>query len=299
MKILLSSQNKSQSKPQKQNIAFEAGLTPKMMQEIQRADVLAISHRLAKKGILTDFKGNKVIAWCSDKMVEIFEQLNKKFGMHLALPEGIYVEDFDKLDIPKKSLVGFCTLVPSVLRKNSNDEIPAKTLFFNTFETVVQDTSSNAKWIYDWGNIDQIADKNYLIGHSSTDHFLSTFLQEASHNAHLVRASKKIGGNPLAEKIKLFDDEQIAKEYQQKYGKKLALISKYALKNPFEAVASDMSKIIADSLDKTTLMPIRNPFIGTSYENLSFWQRVNIPNYSDEERPLNEILRHFWDGKFD
>jgi hypothetical protein len=60
-----------------------------------------------------------------------------------------------------------------------------------------------------------------------------------------------------------------------------------------------MSRLIADSLDKTTLKPIKNPFKNTPYENLSFWQRRNIPKYSDEDRPLNEILRNFWNGKFD
>ena len=52
-------------------------------------------------------------------------------------------------------------------------------------------------------------------------------------------------------------------------------------------------------LDKETLMPTKNPFKGTPYEKLSFWQRVNIPNCSDDERSLNEILRNFWNGKFE
>lgn len=296
---MLSLQNNNSVSTPNHQIDFGAGLTPRIIQEIHQSDVLEISNQLARKGIKTDFNGNKVIAWCSNKTVEIFEQLNKKFGMHLALPDGIYVEDFDKLNIPQKTLASFCNLAPTNLRKTPNGRVPAKTLFFNTFETVAQGANQNAKWIYDWENIDEIADKNYLIGHSSTDHFLGTFIQEVSHNAHLVRASKKIGGTSLLEKIKLFDNEQMAKEYQQKYGKKLAQISSYALKNPFEAVASDMSKLIAESLDPKTLNTTRSPFIGTPYENLSFWQRVNIPNYSDEEIPLKEILRNFWNGKFD
>ena len=60
-----------------------------------------------------------------------------------------------------------------------------------------------------------------------------------------------------------------------------------------------MSRTIIDSLNKTTLAPARNPFTNTPYETLSFWRRVNNPQYSDETRPLHEILRNFWDGKFD
>lgn len=299
MKTTFSLQNNNSMGTLKPQITFGAGLTPKMLQEIHQTDALEISNRLAKQGIPTDFQGNKVIAWCCYKTIGIFEQLNKNFRMHLALPEGIYVEDFEKLNVEKNSLAGFCNLVPSRLKKNSNDKIPDKTLFFNTFETIAQMTDPNIKWIYDWENINEIADLNYFIGHSSTDYFLSTFIQELSHNAHLDRASKKIGGDTLAEKIRLFSDEQRLMEYQQKYGRKLSQISANALKNPFEAVGSDMSRVISDSLDKETLMPTRNPFLGTPYEKLSLWKRINIPNYSDEERPLTEILRNFWNGKFD
>ncbi len=70
--------------------------------------------------------------------------------------------------------------------------------------------------------------------------------------------------------------------------------------NPLEAVACDMAKVIVDSLDAKTLMPTKNPFIGTSYEKLSFWQRVNLPTHDkDEVLSLHEILRNFWNGKFD
>jgi len=299
LKITFSLQNDNCISTPNNKVSFGAGLTPQILNEIHQTDVMKISNRLAKQGILTDFQANKVIAWCCDKAVGIFEQLNKDFGMHLALPERIYVEDFEKLNIEKNSLAGFCNLARNGLKKNSNEIFPAKTLFFNTFETIAQMTDPNIKWIYNWENIDQIADINYFIGHSSTDYFLSTFIQELSHNAHLDRASKKIGGDALAEKIRLFSDEQRLKEYQQKYGRKLSQICNYALKNPLEAVASDMSRIILDSLNKETLMLTRNPFIGTPYEKLSFWQRINIPNYLDEERPLNEILRQFWNGKFD
>ena len=87
MKVVFSFQKDNSSKPQKQNIAFEAGLTPKMIQEIQQADVLEISSRLAKKGMPTNFKGNKIVAWRRDKTIEIFEQLNNKYKLKLTFPK--------------------------------------------------------------------------------------------------------------------------------------------------------------------------------------------------------------------
>ena len=60
-----------------------------------------------------------------------------------------------------------------------------------------------------------------------------------------------------------------------------------------------MSRIIANSLDKETLMPTKNPFINTPYEKFYFWQSKKTPIYQEKDRALNEILRNFWNGKFD
>lgn len=299
MKILFSSQKPHQSNPQKQNIAFEAGLTLKMMEEIQQADVLAISSRLAKKGIPTDFKGNKVIAWCCNKTVEILEQLNKKTGRKFVLPRGIYVEDFEKLNIEDKNTIGFCNLARTNLIKNSKEEIPAKIIYFDTLMQKRTNASSEMQWLYDWDNINLISDYRYATKQTGTDSFLDIFLHEVSHNVHLDKLLQRYNGKIVRQKILSAKDEKQVAEYQKKYGARISQICNYALTDPLEAVACDMSKIIANALDKETLIPLKNPFIGTPYENLSFWQRVNIPDCSDEERPLNEILRRFWNGKFD
>lgn len=299
MKITVSSQNNNIFGHQKGNLTFGKGLTPEMVQEIQASDVLEISNKLAQKGIPADFGGDKFMAWCCSKTIGIFEYLNK-LGQGLFLPMGIYGRDFEgSLVIKRKSLAGFCNLSPSRLEKGSSKEFPAGALFFNTFATANKTAAPDRKWIYDWGNVNTIADMNYLVGHSSTDHFLSTFIQELAHNAHLARVSKKIGGKKLAEEIRLFEDKHWIEEYRGKYGKKLSRICNHALENPLEAVACDMTRVITDVLDKDTLMPTRDPFVGTPYEKLSFWQRVSIPDYSDAERPLPEILRRFWNGKFE
>jgi hypothetical protein len=268
------------------------------MHEIQTADVLEISKRLKDKGIPSYFEDNKFAAWCFDKTTTIFEQL-KRFQSKLALPTGIQAKDFWDLNIKGKYLAAFCNLTPTRLEKNSRNETPAGIIFFNTFKTERRMATPSTKWIYNWDNVDQIADANYFIGHSSTDHFLSTFIQEFSHNAHINRASEKIGGDALVDKIRLFNDEKRMQEYRQKYGGKLSQICNHALENPLEAVACDMTRVITDVLDTDTLMPTRDPFIGTPYENLSFLQKVDITDYTDEQRPLKEILRRFWNGKFE
>lgn len=295
MKITFCSKKYSLSEPQTQEIAFGAGMTAKIAQEINNVDVLEISNRLAQKGIPTDFKGNKVVAWCSEKAVKIFEELNEKFGTKLALPKGIYVEDFDKLNIDRQNMYGFCNLTPTALKKGSSEIIPSRTLFFNAH----QDQLSQP--LYNWDYIDQIADYRYATKQASTDSFLDIFLHEFAHVAHEDKLLKKFGGDVLLKKILSAKDLDKIEEYQRKYGQKISGICNSALYDPFEAVACDMSKTVANSLDKETLIPTRNPFIDTPYEKLYFWQqkRTKIPVYSDQDRPLIEILRNFWNGKFE
>ena len=78
------------------NPNFRAGLTSAMRSEIRSVDVAKVSEALQKQGIQSDFKGNKMLAWCSLKSVEIINEINKRFGVKLGLPKGIFVEDFTK-----------------------------------------------------------------------------------------------------------------------------------------------------------------------------------------------------------
>lgn len=300
MKVVFSFQKNNSLKPQKQNAVFGAGLTPKIAQEIQQVDDLAISNRLAKKGIPTEFKGNKVVAWCCDKTVEIFEQLNEKYHTRLALPKGIYVDDFEKLNVDDVNATGFCNLFPTdKFKKNSNEFVPGDVIFFNSFETFKNQFPIEWQVLHNWNKINTIADAQYVTKYSSTNHFLDVFIHEFSHSTHEERLRKKIGGEVLEVKIDSVKTAKNIEEYKQKYGEKISQICKYALTNPLEAVACDMSRIITSCLDGNTLMPRKNPFIGTPYERLSLWKRVNIPYYVDEQRPLIEILRNFWNGNFD
>ena len=76
---------------------FQAGLTKQMQAEINHCDPLKISSEFIKMGVPTDFKDNKVIAWCSLKCAEIINNINQKYKLGLTLPKGIFVEDFAEL----------------------------------------------------------------------------------------------------------------------------------------------------------------------------------------------------------
>lgn len=298
MKILFACQNNNSNQPPK--IVFGAGLTRVLEKEILNTDVLEISDRLAQKGIPTDFNGNPVIAWGSAKTIELFERLNKNYKLKLALPKGIYAKDFRELNTDEPEAMGICNFFDTELIKGSKTRIPGQTVFFNTFETAINNTPPEHRWLLNWLNINRISDYLYQTKHLSTDHFLGVFIHEFTHNSHESNAFDKLGNwDMVLEKFRTVKESENIEEFKRKYGQKISQICEYALTNPLEAVACDFSKVVADSLDPQTLLPTRNPFIGTPYENLSFWQMVKIPNCSDDERPLQEILRRFWNGKFD
>lgn len=281
--------------------SFSAGMSSKIAKEIQNVDPVMISKTLAKKGISTEFDNNQTIAWCCNKVVEIFEYLNQKHNTNLALPNGIIVTDFEKLNMENKKAYGFCNLRPYEMFNNSDRVVPSRVLFFNNFKSLTNNISEEKRLVYNWDNIDAISDFGFIMNRTPTDFFLDVFFHEFAHSAHETRLLNKLGAKKLAEKFDILDTKESLNQYRAKYGDRIKGICGYALNSPLEAVACDVSKTISKSMEKDFNFPKTNPFIDTPYERLFFWQpkRIKIPVYTDEERPLKEILRNFWNGVFD
>ncbi len=259
--------NNQKSYQNTNSINFSAGMTQKIALQIQNTDTFKISNDLAKKGIDSDFKGNKTVAWCSNKVVEIFEQINNLFGEKIKLPKGIYVEDFGKLNIQSKGTVlGLCNFFPAKLYKNSDKILNGNVVLFNTFETEMKNSSQNLKQYFNWDNINEISDIDYYyFGIAATPHFLNTFIHEFAHAAHENNISDKIGGKNL---LKLFEKALSDKSIQKFQNKNEKLLSKeickYAAKSPFEAIACDIPQKVVKSLDED-LSLTSNPFENTIY----------------------------------
>lgn len=279
---------------------FSSGVTKAILKEIENTDTIVISDKLLRNGIKSDFDNNKTIAWCCNKVVEIISFINKKYKMGFELPQGVYVKDFEDLNVDDNKIRAFCNLRPFELYKGSKEVIPSRTLFFNNFETVKRNSLPENRFFYEWKNIDEISDMTYNIKHSPTDFFLDTFFHEFAHSIHESRLIKKLGAVEVSKKLDFIESVENTERYRKKYGDRIKQICKYALKDQMEAVACDMSKTISESLDKNTIRSNKHPFIDTAFEKLFFWQpkRIKIPVYSDEERPLTEIVRSFWNGDF-
>jgi len=264
-------------------INFQAGMTIKLVNGIRNANIPEISDKFLKQGIETDFRDNKIIAWCCDKTAEIFTELNKKYGLKLGLPKGIYVEDFKQLKLDDNpNTLAFNLFFPCKVKQGSEKIFRERNLFFN------QDS-------YTWKYLDDFADENFQNGKAASNHFLDIFTHEFSHSAHTDNLLKKNNVNSYAKFIDKALDKETIERINKTYGQELSSICEYAKASPLEAVGCDLSRIIIESLDKKALLPIKNSFQNSPYENLSFLKKL-IKNHKDQT-PLNNLLENFWNGK--
>lgn len=272
-----------QNYSQKKQLNFKAGLTLSMLQEINSTDVKLISKELKQKDIDSDFKENKIIAWCSRKSVEIFEHINKNYNSNLLLPKGIFVENFSELNV-KPTLIGFCNFTRSLLKKTSKEASEPATIFFN----------SN----HEWNSINEIADLNYKNHMFATNIFLHDILHEFSHVAHEGQLLNRFSVSQFINKLDFIQQNEVyLKNYRNKYKAQLKTICDYSLINPLEAIACDFTRTIANSLNKEALLPAKDPFYKTSYGKLPFFNKLfNTAPSLDADK--SKILKRFWNGDF-
>ena len=269
---------------------FQAGLTKQMQQEISSCNIQKISAELDKIGIRTDFKNNKVVAWCSVKTVEIIQGLNKQFKLNLVLPNGIFVEDFKKLNIKELNAIGFCNVAPTIFDKKSNIVVPEKTLFFNEFP------ETNYKYgNYFWDNLDELADSRKE-KYSATDFFLDFFIHEFSHVIHENHLLNTLGGKKTINLFQDFNTHERIEKFRNKYFEVLGVnCCYYAASHPAEAIACDMSKRICDCLNKNNLRPETNFIEHSPYREFNL--KENLFAFFNETK-YNKIIRCFWNGNF-
>ena len=256
-----------------QNINFKAGLTSQIQREIASSDVRRISSYLFQQGIQNDFKNNKIIAWCSLKCLEIIKKLK------LGLPEGIFVEDFAKPNVLDKDASGLMNFAPTKLYSVNDTVVGEKTIFFNEYKDL---NHKNGNLF--WDNINQVADETYEANMSTTDFFLEIFLHEFAHAAHESNLIKKFGGKKLISSLQNLNNLQVQNKHL------VSQICKYALSNPLEVVACDLSKRIITSLNKESLIPADNCIKNSPYRKFSlFYKPDNL---------LDHMLRGYWNGKY-
>jgi len=269
---------------QKQKFSFGSGWNPRISEAIKNCDVEQITEEMTRMDIETDFADNKVVAWCSNQVVKIFEHLNDRFSLKFDLPKGIFVEDFSKLNIKPNEMRmhGFCNWLPAYVLKESDKVFHERTLFFNSFH--------GQRNIYKWENINPDTEKLFKDKKLGSGHFLTVFLHEFFHSSHNGHLLKKFNQDNLHERLKSLTNPAFIIEFHRRYGKLLSDIGKQAIRNPLEVVANDMCMRIASSLDSKILLPTHNPFKLSPYQNNSLLARLN------GLRTKEKVLRKIWNG---
>lgn len=270
---------------QKCNPNFHAGLTKQLKSEVLSCDINKIVREFEKNNIVADFKNNKMLAWCSIKTFEIIKTLRKNFRLNLSLPNGIVVEDFNKLRIDNPEADAFCNSVPTHLYFDKDVVVPHNTVFFNECKELNSGQGNEY-----WNQIDEIADWEYEMGESPTNSFLYTFLHEFSHVIHNSNIIDLYGGENYINIVLKALDNDFLKSFQDKYGKIALQLCNYAAYSPFEGVACDLGKRLSQDLDEKTLIPTKNSLKGSPY-----LKRTINPNDSE----YNQLMTRLFNGDFE
>ncbi len=271
------------------NPNFRAGLTSAMRSEIRSVDAAKVSEALQKQGIQSDFKGNKMLAWCSLKSVEIINEINKRFGAKLGLPKGVFVEDFSQQSFLDKDSLGFINLVPTK-KYGTNDVTPEKTIFFNEFSEFNYQGGNHF-----WEKLNECAEMMFETGNATSDFFLEPVFHEFAHAMHESNLIKNLKPQKVLEFLFTIAKNENVQAFQERNGGILSRrICNYAATGPHEAVACDLTKRTIANLDKELLVPNENFVAESPYQRRSFWDRhIGIK----PESKLTVILRDFWNGK--
>ena len=266
---------------------FKAGLTKQIKNEINCCNTQKISNELQKLNIESDFKGNKVIAWCTLQCTKLITEINNRYGLNLALPNGIFVEDFNRLNINNKDAFGFMNFAPTFLHSNKKIITPEKTIFFNEFKDMNYKGRNKI-----WEKADEIADMNFENRSATTDFFLETFLHEFAHVMHEGNIQTKIhNGSDLINIITsmLKGQNPTLQKLQPKIAEK---ICQYATTNQLEMTACDLTKRILDNASRETLQPIDNFTKNSPYEVKNVFREIFT-----SRNKLDRLLKNTGNGK--
>lgn len=269
---------------QKNNIRFNGGITKTIQSEIKSCHPEKVSKELSKLSISSNFKDNKIVAWCCGKSIELLHLLNQKYGLNLPLPSGILVEDFNKLNILDIDAPAFCNHAPTLIYKDSPDVIPHNFIFINEYPT------ENYKGgnIF-WDNLDNFSDKNFDTKLAPTDSFLYLFLHEIAHAIHNSNLIDKLGGVKYVNLINKMLSLDFLLEYQNKYGAITSKLCDYASLSPTETIACDLGYRFSQSIENKDFSLRKNPLENSPY--------VNKPLLKKESE-YDKIIRKLFNGKF-
>lgn len=201
--------NNYQSKPNINKINFKGGLNDNFVTYVKNIDVKRVEQNLRRWGVKADFKGNKIVAACSEKTAQFF----RESGLFQLFPTKISLEDLNE------DRLGQCYTRTREINFNSK--------YFGMTNKSVEEQLNEISSRQDYGKLTQF---------KSSDNFLHTFIHEFAHSIHFANLTDKYQWNKTQEIIAIMDQIPL------KSNSIIRGESGYATTNPCEFVAENIAR---------------------------------------------------------
>lgn len=209
-----------------QRVSFKAGLTPTIKIQAAQYSAASIERLFQKQGVNADFKNNRAIAYCCGIVNDIFETLTTKYKLPFgAKPPSLTVyQDWDLINYSNTGCLGFCL-------PDSEKIISGKGVYVFGYDGTCTKTLQR----YNTFNGANYAPNPYVSGIE-----------------HLKRMQ--------VSKYTPQQREIIKKEISEYAAGRRVRPDSIQGGNPFELIASAITKEVVDVLDPDTLTVTRNSF---------------------------------------
>lgn len=262
---------------------FSAGLNRNIIDSAQNCDVNLISGLLHEKGIANNFQGDKVRAFCSMKIIELIDTLNKNFHMGFCYPNAIITGDLAR-HFGKPDTFGFCTFTP--IKSKSGFICPEKTIFFN---------QSKADVKTELETLDKIADIDYQKKFNSSANFMVNFIHEFAHAIHEGNLLKKHSARKVNRKLQHWNTDNFKIEYKHRFSNFISEICEYAKTNLLDTLACDLSGKLGNGLTENLTFET-NVLKNTAYEPENSMKRIKKLFIADKIQAKEDLICAIWNG---
>ena len=263
------------------NTNFQGGLSKSILSDINSTDCIKIQNSLLKQQYINaNFSNNKVIAWSVKKVVDLLEELRKKYKIPIFYPANIVVDDLKTYEnIDNGVIYGFTNFFPCRFKKNSKEIVPGMSIIFNKN--------------FPWKKIDEISDYDYSMKNTMTNHFLESFFHEFSHIMHEGNLLQKYPIEKVVSKLQECTDNTVINNFK-KVNSDLIInkLCKYATENPLDLLACDLSGRFINNLDSSLTMFEKNPFKNSPYNNT-----FNFVKLFKQKSALDLLINKIYNGK--
>lgn len=241
-------------------ITFSSGLNRALAQSYNQINIDHVETLLQRENVNADFQMNKTVAFCLQKILEIFDILKTKINVKIfdLNAPNIRVYNRQSLNFPFKGY-GFCIPETRTVLKN---ELPYETgsIFYDDEYSIEE--------------LNNKLDESFSRNERSSSHYLSPFIHEIMHGVYLDYIYKKYGYEgqcPYTREkyskehnfglkiMNILQQKVFSREENEIIKNNLGLYSLSPQNQYHEVFAETFTKIICNCLSSKDSLPVKNP----------------------------------------